>query len=88
MKYKNQELKSLYEVKLYVDDPDKKKPKTVKETVIAFNHVDALRQCGNRKAAEMPKFLHHVTWDEIPKKITSTAGPEDIEVEPTIKDTK
>jgi hypothetical protein len=89
MIYKRRELQSLFEVKIYTGNPDAKRPKTKKETVIAWNHVDAIRQCGKQKVAEQPKFLHHVTWSDIENgprfKIDSTAGPESQEIQPTLK---
>jgi len=89
MIYKRRELQSLFEVKIYTGNPDAKRPKTKKETVIAWNHVDAIRQFGSKKVAEMPKFIHHVTWPDVedgPRhKITSTAGPDNQEIQPTLK---
>lgn len=87
MRYAARELRRLFEVELYTGNPDAKRPKKTKETVIAFNHVEALRICGNRKAVNLPKEVCFVTWDEPPRKILDTSGPTVEVIKPTIGDT-
>lgn len=76
-------LRRLWEVEIYEGDPDAKTPKTRTETVIAWNAVDAVRFCGG-KAASPPVAKDFVTWDEPPRIIRSTAGPEKATAKPTI----
>lgn len=85
---KSRQLRRLWEVKVYDGNPDAKKTKTRKETVVAWNAVDAIRMCGG-VAAEPPKAVCFVTWpkgDETGPifRIESTAGPSDEEITPTI----
>jgi hypothetical protein len=39
-------MRKLYEVEVYLGDPDKKSTKTEVLTVVAWNEVDALRRLG------------------------------------------
>lgn len=85
---KSRHLRRLWEVTVYDGNPDAKKPKTRKETVVAWNAVDAIRLCGGAAAKE-PKAVCYVTWpngDESGPihRIESTAGPTDEEIKPTI----
>ena len=86
------ELRRLWEVEIYDGDPDKKKTKIKKETVVAWNAVDAIRACGNRKLAKEPEALCYVTWpdeDGMPiYKIKDTSGPTKEEIKPTIETRK
>jgi len=90
VKQMTQELRQLWEVQVYIGNPDAKKPKTKKETVLALNAVDAVRRCGTRKVAKPPKPLFFVTWPAEEggpvHRINSTAGPTDEEIKPTIKE--
>jgi hypothetical protein len=54
------ELKRLWEVEVYVGDPDASEVETRKHTIIAWNHVDAIRHTGG-KPVVMPKALFFVT---------------------------
>jgi len=87
MFYRGRELRRLWEIEVYDGDPNKKKPKTHTETVIAWNAVDAIRKCGAMKAAKQPVDLGYVMKDkgEAILKIEDTAGPTDEEVTPTIE---
>ena len=89
MRYQGRELRSLWEVELYDGNPDAKNPKTTTVTVVAFNQVEAIRLCGSRKVASLPKFLHHVTWPENEGgpiyKINGTAGPDKEKIRPDIQ---
>ncbi len=84
---KTRELRRLWEVKVYVGDPDAKKPKTKYITVVAFNTVEAIRLCGGKAASE-PVALSYVTWPENPGdpilQISDTSGPTDKLVDPTV----
>lgn len=88
MVYKARELRRLWELVVYVGDPDAEKPKTKKETVVAFNPVDAARRAMPRKLAVRPKELTFVTWPEPGEtdiyEIYSTAGPSNKKVKATI----
>jgi hypothetical protein len=81
LKYRNKEMRKLYEVEVYLGDPDKKSTKTEVLTVVAWNEVDALRRLGGHKAATQPKFVDFVSWDEPPRVIRDTAGPTEEVVE-------
>lgn len=90
MRYLGRELRRLWEVKLYKGDPDAKKPKFKKETVVAWNTVDAIRQMGSRPVAEEPVQLTFVTWPEEDQdadeiyEIHDTSGPTNKKVKPTV----
>jgi hypothetical protein len=88
MVYKARELRRLWELLVYIGDPDAAKPKTKKETVVAFNPVDATRRAAPRKMALPPKELTFVTWPEVEDgpvyEISSTAGPSNKKVKPSI----
>lgn len=81
MKYRNREMRKLYEVELYQGDPNDEDVETEIVTVVAWNTVDALRKCGRRHAAHQPTFKHFVSWDEPPRRIEDTSGPLDEVVE-------
>jgi hypothetical protein len=88
MVYKARELRRLWELVVYVGDPDAEKPKTKKETVVAFNPTDAVRRAAPRKLAVPAVALCFVTWPEEADgpvyEIYSTAGPTNKKVKPTI----
>jgi hypothetical protein len=76
-------LRTLFSVMCYVGDPDDPED-IVEEKVIAWNECDAIRRV-NRPVAEMPTAECHVTWDDVPLKITSPKlGPTDEKADPTI----
>lgn len=84
-------LRRLWEVELFDGDPEDPLCDTKIETVVAFNHVDALRQAGGH-AVEQPKFISYVTWpriDEAEKLIyridNTTDGPYGDPVECTVE---
>lgn len=83
MIYKNRELRRLWEVEVYKGDPDDEKPKTKKETVIAFNAVEANRLAPGPVASE-PVAISFVTWDDEPLLIEDTSGPTNKKAKPTI----
>jgi len=87
MRYKGRELRRLFEVRVYTGDPDAKRPKTKKETVVAFNAVEAVRFCGG-KASKQPEPLCYVTWPEADGepifRINDTGGPTETEINPSI----
>ena len=56
-------LRRLWEVKVYVGNPDAKKPKIKKETMIAWNHTDAIRRAPGQ-VAEQPVSIGWVTWPD------------------------
>ena len=58
---KTRALRRIWELKIFEGDPDAKKPKTRKETVIAWNSVDAIRKAGGRLSEE-PKPIGFVSW--------------------------
>ena len=79
----------LFNVEIYDGDPDDPKTKILKETIIAWNAMDAIRRCGNRRLVSQPVASHHVTHPKEEDgpifKINSTAGPtDDAEVKPSI----
>ena len=87
MIYKRRNLQRLWEVVVYVGDRDAKKPKTEKETVIAWNDVDVARKLGDR-IAKPPVSLGYVYQD--PKSgewliIEDTSGPTKKKAKPTVK---
>ena len=88
MRYLSRDLRALWELVIYTGNPDAKRPKTKKETVIAINAVDAIRRAG-KPVAKPPEFIDYVTWPEIEGGpiyiIKDTSGPTDIEVKPTVK---
>jgi hypothetical protein len=89
MRYQRRELMRLFKVEVYDGDPDDPKTKTLKETIVAWNAMDAIRRCGNKRLVSQPVASHHVTHpkheDGPIYKIDSTAGPTDeTEVKPSI----
>ena len=88
MVYKARELRRLWELVIYVGDPDAEKPKTKKETIVAFNPTDAARRALPRKLALPAVALSFVTWPEPPSEdlyeIYTTAGPTNKKVKPSI----
>lgn len=89
MIYKKRELRRLWELKVYDGDPDAKKPKTKKETVVALNAVDATRRAGNRRLAVLPREIAYVTWpdnpgDSIYEIYDPSEGPTNKKVKPSI----
>lgn len=79
----------LFNVEVYDGDPDDPKTKILKESIIAWNAMDAIRRCGNRRLVSQPVAVHHVTHPKEEDgpifKIDSTAGPtDDAEVKPSI----
>jgi hypothetical protein len=64
MFYRKRELRRLWEIEVYDgdphEDPDTPTP-THKETIIAWNAVDAIRSAGGPVAVQ-PKALFFVTW--------------------------
>ena len=90
MKYLSRELRRLWEVEYYDGDPDDKKTKTKKETVVAWNHVDAIRKLGGRRVAKQPVEITYVTWPEKDQdvdevyEIHDTSGPTKKKVKPSI----
>ncbi len=84
------ELRREWEVELYDGDRNDPDCPTHTETVVAWNAVEAIRKCGNRRVVKQPRALHYVTWPEQKNsggpihKIESTAGPTDQVIEPTI----
>ena len=85
---RSRELMRLFEVEVYDGDPDDSKTKTTKETIVAWNAMDAIRKCGARKLAYQPKELFHVTHPdqegEPIYKIEDTGGPTEEEIQPSI----
>jgi len=85
---RSRELMRLFELEVYDGDPDDPKTKTTKETIVAWNAMDAIRRCGARRLATQPKELHHVTHPdqegEPIYKIKDTGGPTEEEVKPSI----
>lgn len=55
-------LRRLWECTVFKGDPDATKPKTKKETVIAWNEVDAIRKFGGSRLAKQPENIGWVTW--------------------------
>ena len=85
MFYKGRELRRLWEVEVFDGPPEEDTP-SHKETVIAWNAVDANQRCGGHVKSR-PVALYFVTWPEAgekPMRIDSTAGPTDEVVEPSI----
>lgn len=87
MIYKSRALRSLWTVKIYDGDPDKKKTRIREETIVAFNAVEAIRKCpGN--VAEQPERVCYVTFPEKDgypiHRIENTAGPTEEVIEPSI----
>jgi len=86
--YRSRSLRRLFEVKVYRPAKGKEpgpRTKTTKETVIAWNAVDAIRQVAPLAVAEQPRPLVFVTWDEPPRVIHNpTEGPMDEIVRPTM----
>lgn len=82
MIYQNRQLRRLYELHVFIGTNNL----TTKETVIAWNSVDAIRQAPGEVACE-PKELAFVTWERPPRLIFDTAGPSEIIAEPTIDPT-
>ena len=64
MFYKKKYLPRLWEVEIYESNPDgESEIPTRKETLVAWNAVDAIRRAGNR-VAKQPKALHFITHPE------------------------
>lgn len=91
MVYKARELRRFWELVVYLGDPDADKPKTKKETIIAWNPTDAIRRASPRKLAVQPVEVGFVTWEENEGDdiyfIESTAGPTNKKAKPTIDST-
>ena len=90
MRYKGRELRRLWDISVYVGDPDDKKRKIRSETIVAFNAVEAIRFCGGQASAQ-PRAMYYVTWPEDKSgvgpihRIEDTSGPmNDIPVQPSI----
>ncbi len=91
MKYQNRDLPRLWECVVYTGDPNAKRPKTKKETVVAWNAVDANRKLAGMELAKEPKAVCFV-WQEDPDdpkskkfRIDDTSGPTDEEVKPSVE---
>ena len=89
MRYQRRELMRLFEVEVYDGDPDDPKTKILKESIVAWNALDAIRSCGKRRLVSQPVAMHHVTHPKEEDgpifKIDSTAGPiDETEVKPSI----
>jgi len=83
-------MRRLWEVEVFDGDREDPDCPIKKETVIAWNEVDAIRRTGDR-AASRPKALHFVTWPnpgEDASKIfrinNTEEGPVGEPVEPTV----
>lgn len=82
-------LRQLWEVEIYDGDPNDPDVGLVVETVIAWNHVDAIRRIG-RAVASVPRSLGFVTWSRTGEQHVylienTTDGPiEDAPVVPTV----
>ncbi len=61
MRYKARQLRRLWEVEIYMGDPDDPDTPTRTETVIALNGVEANRLAGGR-LVKPPKALYFVSW--------------------------
>lgn len=87
MKYRNRELRRLYEVEVYTGDPEANPVWVKKKTCVAFNQTQAIRVAGG-KVANQPKFICFVTWPEKHGdpllEIKDTGGPTTHRIEPTI----
>jgi hypothetical protein len=81
---KSRQLRRMWELSIYDGDPDDPEVGIVKETVIAWNAVDAGRRAVGKRLALPPKFLHYVSWDEPPQKIFDSSGPTGEEAVPSI----
>lgn len=88
MIYRSRSLRRLFEVSVYRPAKGRKpgpRTKTSTETVIAWNAVDAIRRVAPLEAAEQPRALVFVTWDEPPRVILNPVdGPTDEVVTPTM----
>jgi hypothetical protein len=88
MYYQGRELRRLWKVVLYNEDPDTIENlddlTTREEKVIAWNAVDAIRRSKDA-VAERPEPECFVTWDDPPLKIFSVkTGPQGLVADPTI----
>ncbi len=89
---KSRNLRRMWEIKVYVGadvdkEKKKKKPRTKKETIIAWNHVDAIRRAG-AEVAELPVSLGFVTWPPIEDPEADVYFIESPKVGPTNKKAK
>ena len=81
MRYKGRDLRRLFEIDVYVGDPNAETPETRTVTSLGVNAQDAIRRLGRNKPATYPKALHYVTWPEPGHpateiyQIDDTAGP-------------
>jgi len=64
MYYKQRELRRMWEVELYDGDKDDPNVTTHKETVVAWNQVEAIRR-GGGNVASPPVALYYVTWPDV-----------------------
>lgn len=87
MYYQGRELRRLWKVVIFNEDPDTTpldELTTREEKVIAWNAVDAIRR-SKHGVAERPEAECFVTWDDPPLKIFSVkTGPQGLVADPTI----
>lgn len=87
MFYRRRELQRLWEVEVFDGDPEDPDVTTHKETVIAWNHVDATRKAG-KHVATPPVELHFVTWPDTDENIfrinNTSEGPVGDPVNPSM----
>lgn len=84
MRYRSQELRRLWLVKVFDGDKEDPDCPVREEKVIAWNQVDAIRRVPG-DIAKQPEQISYVTWDEEPQLIATTAGPEGVLADPTIE---
>ena len=86
MFYRGNELKRLYEIEIYEGDRNDPEATTRTETIIAWNHVDAIRRVRN--PVSQPVALHFVTNPDSTGKIyridNTTDGPVGEPLNPSI----
>jgi hypothetical protein len=79
-------LRRLWEVPVYVGDPDDPDAEVKMKTCVAWNQTDAIRMFKN--VAKPPQHKCYVTWPmesgSPVYEIYDTAGPSDVEVHPDI----
>lgn len=88
MRYKNRELRRLWEVDVYEGDPDDEDVALRTETLIAFNQVEAVRRAGG-PVASLPRQICFVSWgekegDPIYRVDSPKEGPAGDPIEPSI----
>jgi hypothetical protein len=88
MIYESRHLRRLWEVEVYKGDPDDPKTKTKTETLVAWNHVDAIRRAPGAVATR-PVEIGFVTWPDGKGDsyiiVSPKEGPTNKKVKPSIE---